>query len=190
MTEFELYLRLGFKHIIDLHGYDHMLFILSLTASYRIKEIKNVVILITAFTIGHSISLALSTLKFIFISAPIIEFLIPLTILITAVQNFFPQSARKIKMNYAFSILFGLIHGLGFSNYLKMLLGSEISIVFPLLAFNIGLEIGQLLIVGIYFLLLYLYTRFLHQNHHYWKISISAIAGTMAVFLLFETRFW
>ncbi len=190
MTEFELYLKLGFQHIIDLQGYDHMLFLLALSASYRIKELRSVVILITSFTIGHSVSLALSTLNYILVPAEIIEFLIPLTILITATQNFFPRTAQQTKFHYGFSLLFGLIHGMGFSNYLKVLLGAETSILKPLFAFNLGLEIGQLLIVSIYFIILYLYTRFIHQNHQYWKISLSAIAGIIAVFLMIETRFW
>jgi len=190
MTEFELFLKLGFQHIIDLQGYDHMLFLLALSASYRIKEWKSVVILITSFTIGHSLSLALSTLNYILVPAEIIEFLIPLTILITAVQNFFPRTARQIKFHYAFSLLFGLIHGMGFSNYLKVLLGKETSIIQPLFSFNLGLEIGQLLIVSIYFILLYIYTRFICQNHRYWKMTISAIAGLIAILLMIETRFW
>ncbi|MBN2237381.1 MAG: HupE/UreJ family protein [Bacteroidales bacterium] len=190
MTEFELYLKLGFQHIIDLQGYDHMLFLLALTASYRINELKKVVILITAFTIGHSISLALSTLQFILVPAPIIEFLIPLTIFITSVQNFFPRTEQRTNLLYASSLVFGLIHGMGFSNYLKVLLGQEVSIIQPLLAFNVGLEIGQLLIVSLYFIILYIYTRFICQNHNYWKMGLSALAVIVAVFLMFETRFW
>lgn len=190
MTEFELYLKLGFQHIIDLQGYDHMLFLLALSASYTIKEWKSVAILITSFTLGHSVSLALSTLKYILIPANIIEFLIPVTIFLTAVQNFFPRTDRQTKFHYAFSLLFGLIHGMGFSNYLKILLGQEESILQPLFAFNLGLEIGQLLIVSIYFILLYIYTRFIYQNHRFWKITISATAGLIAIFLMIETRFW
>lgn len=190
MTEFELYLKLGFQHIIDIQGYDHMLFLLALSASYRIRELRSVVILITSFTLGHSVSLALSTLNYILIQAEIIEFLIPLTILITAVQNFFPRTARQTKFHYGFSLLFGLIHGMGFSNYLKVLLGAETSILKPLFAFNLGLEIGQLLIVSVYFILLYLYTRFIYQDHRYWKMTLSALAGITAVFLMVETRFW
>lgn len=190
MTEFELYLKLGFQHIIDLQGYDHMLFLLALIASYSLKEMKSVIILITAFTIGHSVSLALSTLHYILVPAKIIEFLIPLTIFITAVQNFFPRNGRTTKMHYAFSLVFGLVHGMGFSNYLKILLGKETSIIQPLFAFNLGLEIGQLLIVSVYFILLYLYVRIIYQNYRYWKMALSAFAGIMAVFLMIETRFW
>lgn len=190
MTEFELYLKLGFQHIVDLQGYDHMLFLVALTASYKLKEIRCVVILITAFTIGHSVSLALSTLNYILIPAKIIEFLIPLTILITAIQNLFHRNERQIKFQYEFSLLFGLIHGMGFSNYLKVLLGKETSIIQPLFAFNLGLEIGQLLIISVYFILLYIYHRFIYQDHRYWKMTLSALAGMIAIFLMIETRFW
>lgn len=190
MTEFELYLRLGFQHIIDLQGYDHMLFLIALGASYRINEIKKIVILISSFTIGHSISLALSTLHYILIPAAIIEFLIPVTILITAIQNFFPRTGKRTKYHYAISLIFGLIHGMGFSNYLKVLLGKESSILEPLFAFNLGLEIGQLLIMSFYFILLYIYSRVLHQKHAYWRMSLSALAGIIAIFLMINARFW
>lgn len=190
MTEFELYLKLGFQHIIDFQGYDHMLFLLALSASYRIKEWRSVIILITSFTLGHSVSLALSTLNYVLVPAEIIEFLIPLTILITAVQNFFPRTERQTKFHYGFSLFFGLIHGMGFSNYLKVLLGAETNILKPLFAFNVGLEIGQILIVSIYFIILYLYSRIIHQNHNVWKMALSALAGIVSVFLMIETRFW
>lgn len=190
MTEFELYLKLGFQHIIDIRGYDHMLFLLALSASYTVKELRSVIILITSFTIGHSVSLALSTLHYILIPAKIIEFLIPVTIFITALQNFFPRTERQAKLHYGFSLLFGLVHGMGFSNYLKVLLGAETSIIQPLFAFNIGLEIGQLLIMSIYFIFLYIYTRFVHQKHVYWKMTLSAFAGIIAIFLMIQTRFW
>lgn len=114
MTEFEMYLKLGFQHIVDFQGYDHMLFLLALSASYTVTEWKRIVILITSFTIGHTVSLALSTLKYVVVPAPIIEFLIPLTIFITAVQNFFPRNTQKTHIHYGIALAFGLIHGMGF----------------------------------------------------------------------------
>ncbi len=150
MDELFLYLRLGFKHIIDLGGVDHILFVLALTLRYIWSDWKKILILVTAFTIGHSLTLALSTLSLIDISVNWIEFLIPVTILLTAVSNFLVQDFEFKQQNsahYGLALFFGLIHGLGFSNYLKSLLGKQDSLLGPLFSFNIGLEIGQILIV-------------------------------------------
>lgn len=151
MDELLMYGRLGFKHIIDLAGVDHILFVLALTLRYIWSDWKKILVLVTSFTIGHSLTLALSTLSLIEISVDWIEFLIPVTILITAVSNFWVKDFDFIKgynAHYLLALFFGLIHGLGFSNYLKSLLGKEASLLGPLFSFNIGLEIGQILIVG------------------------------------------
>ncbi len=190
MSLFELYLRLGFKHIIDINGYDHIVFVLALCAGYSFSQFKKVLVLVTAFTIGHSLTLALSTLKIVIIRADVIEFLIPVTILITAVSNLFNQNKQKGYFVYLLTLFFGLIHGLGFSNYLKELLGKESSIVAPLLAFNVGLEIGQILIIAIHFLVLYLAISLLNVNHKNWKIFISGAAAGIATILIIENKFW
>jgi hypothetical protein len=158
MDELFLYLRLGFKHIIDLGGVDHILFVLALTLRYVWSDWKKILILVTAFTIGHSLTLALSTLSLIDIPVNWIEFLIPVTILITAVSNFWVQDfdfKQRNSPHYGLALFFGLIHGLGFSNYLKSLLGKEDSLLGPLFSFNIGLEIGQILIVMVILALSY-----------------------------------
>ncbi len=190
MSLFELYLRLGFKHIIDINGYDHIVFILALCAAYSYTQFRKILILVTAFTIGHSVALALSTLKLVIIRAEIIEFLIPVTILITAILNLFISKKGKAQFIYLLTLFFGLIHGLGFSNYLNELLGNESSIVTPLLAFNIGLEIGQIVIVSIQFIILFLSMIFLKMNHKNWKIFISGAASGIAAILIIENIFW
>ncbi len=146
---FKLYLELGIEHIADLEGYDHILFVAMLCAVYTFKEWKQVLILVTAFTIGHSLTLALATLNIIRVSTAWVEFLIPVTIFITAAGNIVTGEPdnKSAKVKYALALFFGLIHGLGFSNYLRSLLGTHDSIVAPLLAFNIGVELGQILIV-------------------------------------------
>ncbi len=152
MDEILLYGRLGFKHIIDLGGVDHILFVLALTLRYVWSDWKKILVLVTSFTIGHSLTLALSTLSLIDISVNWIEFLIPVTILITAVSNFWVKDfefKQPYSAHYGLALFFGLIHGLGFSNYLKSLLGKGASLLGPLFSFNIGLEIGQILIVGV-----------------------------------------
>ena len=125
MGELLLYARLGFKHIIDFGGMDHILFILALTLRYIWADWRRILVLVTSFTIGHSLTLALSTLSFIEIDVAWIEFMIPITILITAVSNFWVNDfdfKQHNAVHYLLALFFGLIHGLGFSNYLKSLL--------------------------------------------------------------------
>lgn len=153
MEDFGLYFELGLEHIADINGYDHILFIAALCLGLLPRDWKRILILVTAFTLGHSITLALSTLNIVNVSSDWIEFLIPVTIIITVLLNVrnrdFTGSRKFGSPEYFLTGFFGLIHGLGFSNYLKSLLGSDSQIFWQLLAFNVGLEIGQLLIVAV-----------------------------------------
>ena len=151
MQDFWLYFKIGVQHIADWEGYDHILFIMALCLRYLLQDWKKVLILVTAFTIGHSITLALSVLNYVSLSTRWIEFLIPVTIVITALSNVLhPNKEPKTRFPFVYfmALIFGLIHGLGFSNYLKSLLGKDTSIAGDLLAFNLGLEAGQLIIVA------------------------------------------
>ena len=151
MQDFPLYFELGWQHILDWKGYDHILFVMVLCGTYSLAEWRKVLILVTAFTVGHSITLALSVLKVITVNTNLIEFLIPVTILITAGSNILTVKSSKrkggVQLKYMLALFFGLIHGMGFSNYLNSLLGKSTNIVAELFAFNIGLEFGQVIIV-------------------------------------------
>jgi len=149
MQDFSLYFDLGWHHILDWQGYDHIIFLLALCGIYVLADWRKVLLLVTAFTIGHSITLALSVLNILKINTALIEFLIPVTILITAIFNILSKKVKpkNIKLRYFLALTFGFIHGMGFSNYLKSLLGKSSNIVAELFAFNIGLEFGQVIIV-------------------------------------------
>ncbi len=187
MSLFETYLKLGFQHIIDINGYDHIIFVLVLCAAYNLKQLSKVLILITAFTIGHTLTLALSTLKIITISSNIIEFLIPATIFFTALTNVLPLKSGNNRFVYGLTLFFGLIHGMGFSNYLKELLGRESNILTPLLAFNLGLELGQIVVLGIYFLVLIMTVNLFRVRHDFWRIFVSGAAFGISLILLLES---
>lgn len=151
MEEFWTYFEIGREHIADLAGYDHILFVMALCLRYVASEWKKILILVTAFTIGHSITLALSVLDYLNVPSHLIEFLIPVTIVLTALANVYRINQQRESTGfliYSLALFFGLIHGLGFSNYLKSMLGKDENIITELLAFNIGLEVGQLLIVA------------------------------------------
>lgn len=152
MNNFFLWFKTGFGHIADLNGYDHIIFLIVLCVVYTLHQWKNLLVLITAFTIGHSLTLALSVLNILRINTQLVEFLIPVTILLTCIYNLSNRNKQiqgNFKANYWMTLFFGLIHGLGFSTLLKSLLGSQTNISSPLFAFNIGLEAGQLVIVAI-----------------------------------------
>lgn len=192
MNDFLTYFNLGFKHITDLGGYDHILFIAALCAVYLISDWKQLLIIVTFFTIGHSITLALAVVKLVNIDSKIIEFLIPVTILFTALSNLFqnlPENSQKKFptpiSRYILTGFFGLIHGLGFSNYLKSLLGVESDIFIPLLSFNIGLEIGQLIIVLIIMLLSFIfYNLFNFKRKDINLVTSGFVAGVTMTLLI------
>jgi hypothetical protein len=150
MHEFWMYTQIGFNHIANLSGMDHILFVAALCIRYQLSDWKKWLVLITAFTIGHSVTLVLSVFNYLDFATNWIEFLIPVTILITSISNMFVKKFTfntKFPVIYFFALFFGLIHGLGFSFYLKSLLGIQQNIAPALLAFNVGLEIGQIIIV-------------------------------------------
>ena len=196
MSEFALYFVLGREHILDYaNGYDHILFVLALCAIYLVSDWKKILVLVTAFTIGHSITLALATLRIISFNIDVIEFLIPVTILITAISNLLHkeaanESGKKIQFNYFLALTFGLIHGMGFSNYLRAILGKNESIMKQLLAFNLGLEFGQLIIVAIFMGITFVFVRVVGVSRRDWKMIISSAIAGIALILIKNNIFW
>lgn len=194
MSEFELYFALGKDHILDSNGYDHILFVIALCILYSIREWKQVLILVTAFTLGHSVTLALATLDVIRVNGDVVEFLIPVTIFVTAASNIFRKdegpTRRTLQLNYAYAAFFGLIHGMGFSSYLKSILGRDETIVTQLLAFNLGLELGQIIIVAVFLVIGFVLVEFLNVTRRDWKMVISSAIAGIAVILVKDTIFW
>ncbi|WP_339608090.1 HupE/UreJ family protein [uncultured Roseivirga sp.] len=194
MDQFKLYFQLGHEHILDIYGFDHILFVIALCAIYMAQDWKKVLILVTAFTIGHSITLALSTFELVNFRTDIIEFLIPVTIFITAFSNIIrKQNSVKpsvLNLNYFFALFFGLIHGLGFSNYLKSLLGKNESIITQLLAFNLGLELGQILIVVFFMIISFVFTGLFRVSRRDWNLVVSSAIAGIAITMMIEMKFW
>lgn len=178
---FSSYLQLGFEHITDLNGYDHMLFLLALCAAYVYSDWKKILVLVTAFTIGHSITLALAVLNVIRVNAAWIEFLIPVTIVATAVKNLIANQDKAAITTYFMALGFGLIHGMGFSNYLRSLLGDEL--LMPLFAFNVGLEVGQLIVVTVIFGLQYVAVNTISVKAGQWNLIVSLTTGAISLLL-------
>jgi hypothetical protein len=194
MSVFRLYLELGIDHIMDIKGYDHILFVMTLCSVYYLREWKRVLILITAFTIGHTVTLLLATLKIVHVSIGLIEFLIPMTIFITALFNVVYRHDKVGRVlhltKYIAALFFGLIHGLGFSNYLRSLLGTESSIVKPLLSFNIGIEMGQVFIVLTILTLTWLAVTVFKVTGREWNLVLSGAALGISLTLMIDRIPW
>lgn len=194
MQSFSIYLRLGFEHISNLAGFDHILFLIALCAVYRIEQWRSIIILVTAFTIGHSVTLVLTSVGSLTIPSNIVEFLIPTTILLTAIHNVFGdgRSASPLKpgWNYLIALLFGFIHGMGFSNYFRALLMDDSSIAIPLLGFNLGIELGQLLVVLLVVGVAYVFLNVMRVRHRDWNLFVSGAAAGMSLIFMYQTRFW
>jgi hypothetical protein len=202
MNDFKLYLEIGFQHIANwnsavpiwkqlasIPNSDHILFLMALTIRYQFADWKKLLVLITAFTIGHSITLALSVLNLVTYSVKWIEFLIPITILITAISNLFVKKfafKSKFPPIYFMALFFGLIHGLGFSSYLKSILGKDQSIFSQLLAFNLGLELGQMMIVLFILIFSFLIVGLIKVNRREWLLFASAAVFALALNMALE----
>jgi hypothetical protein len=189
-STFTTFFQLGLEHIADIKGYDHILYIIAMCAIYKYSEWKKTLILVTAFTIGHSLTLALAALKIVQVNAALIEFLIPLTIFITAIFNLVrkEKTTQKMEWNYPIALGFGLIHGLGFSNFFRSLMGKDADIIFPLFSFNVGLEIGQLIIVILFLFLNFIVINISKDTQRYWNWGISGVIAGFA-FLMILKRF-
>jgi len=179
MSDFLLWFQLGLNHITDLQGYDHMLFLLITTCVFVLRDIRKVLILVTGFTLGHSITLALSTLNIISLNTNLIELCIAITIFITSAYQIIRLNSKNnnvsLKFEFAIISLFGLIHGLGFSNMLKSLLGTEENIILPLFYFNLGIEAGQIIIVCIILTISTLIINKLKANRIIYIATLSMI---------------
>ena len=192
MDTFLFYLELGFSHILDIGAYDHMLFLLALCALYTPVQWKKVLILITAFTIGHSLTLAMAAFNWLVIPQDTTEFLIALTILLTALYNIFlaknaeSMSNNKVYFSYLMALLFGLIHGMGFSYLLNQLKSSDENIFTVLLSFNVGIEIGQILYVIVIMAIGTILILLARLPFVYWKNGLSVIAGIIALNMMYE----
>ena len=188
MTHLSSFFYSGWEHIVDINAYDHLLFVMTLCAAFTLIQWKQILVIITAFTIGHSGTLILSSLDIIPTNLALIDMLIPFTIMVTAIDNVIDRGEDSkfagTKFKYSIALLFGLIHGLAFASNFKVMMFGE-SILMPLFLFNIGIEVGQLFIVLLFMLTLWAYTKFLKGDHAKWNIFVSGagfgIAATIFI---------
>ncbi|MGS2764131.1 HupE/UreJ family protein [Sinomicrobium sp. M5D2P9] len=189
MSQFWLYFKLGLTHVLDIHAYDHILFLVALTVPYTFNHWKKILWLVTVFTIGHTLSLIMSTYGLIRVSATLVEFLIPVTIFITALFNIFTAKRSGIeKFGPAFfvTLFFGIIHGLGFSSYFKGIIAGEENKLLPLLEFALGIEAAQIIVVLVVLIAGFILSTVFRFNRRDWILVISAMVIGIVLPMLIE----
>lgn len=192
MDIFKTWFMVGFDHILNVQALDHILFVLALVVIYKPNMIKQIVILITAFTIGHSVTLILSALDIINYNQKVIEFAIPLTIVITSLNNILNRKktiTKAMSTNYIIALVFGLIHGLGFANYLKALLFQD-NIILELFSFNVGIEAAQLIVVFIFSIISFVGSNYIFKKRESWVFFVSSAIFGVSLMLTLNAKFW
>ena len=195
MSEFWIYFQIGLKHVLDIHAYDHVLFLIALAVPFSFADWKRVVLLVTLFTIGHTMALMLSVFEIVTIKVNVVELLIPITILITALFNLFTagKSNKKESINMVFfiTLFFGIIHGLGFSNYFKSILGgSTSSKILPLSEFALGIEAAQIVVVFVVLVLSYIVQTIFRFSKRDWTLVMSAFVIGVVIPMIVESEIW
>ena len=193
MDDFILYFKMGLTHVLDFSAYDHILFLIVLAVIFTNFQWRKVIWLVTLFTLGHSITLALSAYKILEVRMDLIEFLIPLTIFITGLINIInakKEASNKGNINLILALFFGLIHGLGFSNYFKMMIGKEEDKLFPLIEFALGIEVAQIIIVLSILIIGYLLKSFFKVQRRDWILISSSIVIGFSIQMMLDRVFW
>lgn len=196
MSEFWVYFNLGLKHVLDFKAYDHVLFLMALIIPYHFKDWSRVLVLISLFTIGHTIALLLSVFGIISVKVNLVEFLIPITILVTALYYLFTAGkTNKKNDNISFvaiiTLFFGIIHGLGFSNYFKAILpGNASDKLLPSLEFALGIEAAQLIVVFIVLFLSYLVQTVFRFSKRDWTLVMASFIVGVVIPLVIKSEIW
>jgi hypothetical protein len=195
MSEFWIYFQIGLKHVLDIRAYDHVLFLIALMIPYGFKDWKRILLLVSVFTIGHTLALLLSIFGIIAVKANIVEFLIPITILVTAIFHLFTagKASKNESVNLIFfvTLFFGIIHGLGFSNYFRTILGgTATSKLVPLLEFALGIEVAQLIVVFVVLVISYIVQTVFRFSKRDWALVMSAFIIGVVIPMIVESPIW
>lgn len=195
MEQFRLFFKLGTQHIIDIYSVDHILFLMALSVIFLLKDWKRVVILIASFSVGHSITMVLAVMDIFNYNENLMMFLMPMTILLTGISNLLQGKEnyniyKYVNRNYFLALIFGLIHGFDFANYLKGMLAAEPNIVRPLIAFNLGIQAGQIVIVSLFLLISTIFIGTFNFNRRDWVMVISSAIAGIAITMMFESKYW
>jgi hydrogenase/urease accessory protein HupE len=186
MNDFLFYFKIGWEHILSWDATDHLLFMVALSIVYTYRDYKKVLVLVTAFTIGHAITLYLTALDQIRVNTNLVELLIPCTILMTSLFNILYSSDQQkgMRLQYGIALCFGLIHGMGYANYIRMMLASDQHLIWGLFSFNVGLEMGQIVAVLVVILITWLCSKISWLSRKYLIASVSVCIGLASIYLI------
>ncbi|RKS99158.1 HupE/UreJ family protein [Flavobacterium sp. 123] len=195
MSDFWIYFQIGLKHVLNIYAYDHVLFLVALAVPFTFKDWQRIVLLVTLFTVGHTMALLLSVYEIVAIKVNVVEFLIPITIFVTALFSLFTagKSSKKESLNLVFfiTLFFGIIHGLGFSNYFKTILGgSANSKLIPLSEFALGIEAAQIIVVFVVLVLSYIVQTVFRFSKRDWTLVMSAFIIGVVLPMILESEIW
>jgi hypothetical protein len=195
MSDFWIYFIIGLKHVLNFFAYDHVLFLLALTVPYDFKSWKQILILVSLFTLGHTLALFLSVFNILSVKINIVEFLIPITILLAALYNIITSGKSSKKSNITFvaiiTIFFGIIHGLGFSNYFNSILaGKPTDKLAPLFEFALGIESAQITVVLLALILAYVVQTLFKFSKRDWTLTISSFVVGVVIPMIIQSEIW
>jgi len=195
MSQFSLYYKLGFRYILDIYNVEYILFLISLLTVFTIKDWKRVIILLIFFIVGYSITISLGTYKVVKYNPELIEFLLPLTIFFTSFTNIFKKKDNfryhgNMRKNYVLALIFGAIHGFSYSNYITGISNGKMQIWNQFVAFNLGIDTGQIIVSLIFLIIAFLFINIFGVNRRDWVMVISSGIAGVALTLMFESKFW
>ena len=195
MSEFWIYFEKGLRHILDPYAYDHILFLIALSVPYAFKDWARLLLLVTIFTIGHSLALLLSVFGVVIIKGNLVDFLIPVTILIVALFHLFTagKSSKKESISVVFfvTLFFGIVYGLGFATYFKSVVGgSPQSKLLPLSEFALGIEAAQVIVVFVVLILSYIVQTFFRFSKRDWALVMSSFIIGVVLPMIVESKIW
>ncbi|TRX42334.1 HupE/UreJ family protein [Flavobacterium restrictum] len=195
MSDFWIYFQIGLRHVLDIHAYDHVLFLIALAVPFSFSDWKRILLLVSMFTVGHTLALLLSVYEIVAIKVNVVELLIPITILITALFNLFTagKSSKKESISLVFfvTLFFGIVHGLGFSNYFKTILGgSPSSKLVPLGEFALGIEAAQIVVVFVVLILSYMVQTVFRFSKRDWTLVMSSFIVGVVLPMIVASKIW
>lgn len=195
MSEFWFFFEKGFRHILDPYAYDHILFLVALTIPYLFKDWKKLLLLVSFFTVGHTLALLLSVYGMVIIKVNLAGILIPLTILIIAFFNLFTagksSKQESISLIGFITLFFGIIHGLSFASYFKSLHGgTSQSKILPLMEFSLGIEASQIIVVLIMLIISYIVQTFFRFSKRDWTLVMSSFVIGVVLPMIIQSDIW
>ena len=194
MSQFSFYFQLGKDHILDITSVQHILFIIAVCAVYLLKDWKKTLILLAFFTFGYSLTLSLLAFNVVSVKAELINYLIPVTIFITAFSNILKKQStyykNNLQSNYFLAMFFGLIHGAGFAHYLKSILAADSPTFTQLAAYNLGIELAHIIVIALFLLASYIFVNLINVNRRDWNLVISSGIAGIAITIMFEAKYW